>query len=161
LEVQRLGAIAGVDVVGAVPDVRPYLSQAAVVVAPLRLARGVQNKVLEALAMGKATVASPGTLEGLREPKQLPALRASTLQEWIEAITQLLDNVQRRRELGAKGRQYVEEHYNWDSNLEQLNDLLGIPRPEIAASNGTNGHTPGHSSSAHTGKLQARAIVEK
>ncbi|MFL5244250.1 MAG: TIGR03087 family PEP-CTERM/XrtA system glycosyltransferase [Gemmataceae bacterium] len=164
LEVQRLGAIPGVDVVGTVPDVRPYLSQAAVVVAPLRLARGVQNKVLEALAMGKPTVASPEALEGLKEPKQLPAIRASTYQEWIDAIIDLLDNAQRRQEAGTKGRQYVEEHYNWDRNLDRLNDLLGIPRPEIAASKGTNGNAPRHSPpahSGHTGKLPARAIVEK
>ena len=58
-EVRRLAKVPGVEVVGQVPDVRPYVARAAVIVVPLRLARGIQNKVLEALAMGKATVASP------------------------------------------------------------------------------------------------------
>src|SRR5207245_1533631 len=57
--VQRLAGEPGVEVVGQVPDVRPFLHRAAVTVVPLQIARGVQNKVLEALAMGKAVVASP------------------------------------------------------------------------------------------------------
>jgi glycosyltransferase involved in cell wall biosynthesis len=104
------------------------------VVAPLRLARGLQNKVLEALAMGKATVVSPEALEGLKGPEQVPALMASTDQEWIEATSELLDNAEHRKELGARGRRYVQERYSWDKNLAQLVDLLGMRRPDTAES---------------------------
>src|SRR5262249_31571633 len=57
--VQRLGEVPGVCVVGQVPDVRPYVARAALAVVPLRIARGVQNKVLEAMAMARPVVASP------------------------------------------------------------------------------------------------------
>lgn len=144
-ELQRLREIPGVEVVGTVSDVRPYLARAAVVVAPLRLARGLQNKVLEALAMGKATVVSPEALEGLKGPKQVPALMASTDQEWIETTSDLLDNPEHRKELGASGRQYVQERYSWEKNLAQLVDLLGMRRPNTSESKETrNGDNTGN-----------------
>src|SRR5262245_1850211 len=69
--VRRLAGIPGVEVVGTVPDVRPYLRRAAVSIAPLHIARGVQNKVLEALAMGKAVLASPAAAQGLDVQEEL------------------------------------------------------------------------------------------
>ncbi len=100
--VRRLASVPGVEVVGQVPDVRPYLAQAAVVVVPLRLARGVQNKVLEAMAMGKATVASPQSLAGLPARGAVPALTASTPSEWVDAVIGLMDDPERRRRLGSR-----------------------------------------------------------
>ena len=85
-EVQRLADKPGVELVGPVPDVRPYLAGAAVAVAPLRIARGVQNKVLEALAMGKAAVASPQALEGLGLESGTHVLAASSADEWAGAV---------------------------------------------------------------------------
>ena len=82
----RLAAFPGVDVVGQVPDVRPYLIEAAVAVNPLRIARGLQNKVLEAMAMSKAVVASPQALAGLRHRDDAPPLCARSAQEWIETV---------------------------------------------------------------------------
>ncbi len=67
-EVRALARRPGVSVTGRVPDIRPYLSHADVVVVPLRLARGVQNKVLEAMAMGKRIVATPNALQGIQLP---------------------------------------------------------------------------------------------
>jgi polysaccharide biosynthesis protein PslH len=126
-EVLRLGEIPGVDVVGQVPDVRPHVSWAAVAVAPLRIARGLQNKVLEALAMRKPVVASPQALAGLRERLDLPALMAATPAEWAEHIGRLLIDEPLRRQLGAAGRRYVEAHHSWERCLEPLSDLLGLP----------------------------------
>jgi sugar transferase (PEP-CTERM/EpsH1 system associated) len=126
-DVLRLGAVPGVEVVGPVPDVRPHLSWAAVAVAPLRIARGVQNKVLEALAMRKAVVASPQALAGLRERLDLPALTATTPAEWAEHIGRLLGDEPLRRQLGAAGRRYVEAHHSWERCLEPLSELLGLP----------------------------------
>jgi polysaccharide biosynthesis protein PslH len=127
-EVRRLKDIRGVEVVGQVPDVRPYLDQATVVVVPLRLARGIQNKVLEAMAMAKAVVASPQSLAGLPARGTVPVLSASTPAEWIESVIRLLDNPAQRRRLGGDGRSYVEESHRWDRCLEPLGSILGLPR---------------------------------
>jgi polysaccharide biosynthesis protein PslH len=132
-EVLRLSEVPGVEVVGQVPDVRPHLSWAAVAVAPLRIARGVQNKVLEALAMRKPVVASPQALAGLRERLDLPALTASTPAEWAEHIGRLLGDEPLRRQLGAAGRRYVEANHSWDRCLEPLSDLLGLPSAGASA----------------------------
>jgi sugar transferase (PEP-CTERM/EpsH1 system associated) len=126
-EVLRLSEVPGVEVVGQVPDVRPHLSWAAVAVAPLRIARGLQNKVLEALAMRKPVVSSPQALAGLRERLDLPALTATTPAEWAEHIGRLLNDEPLRRQLGSAGRRYVEAHHSWERCLEPLSDLLGLP----------------------------------
>jgi sugar transferase (PEP-CTERM/EpsH1 system associated) len=124
--VTRLGAVPGLEVVGQVPDVRPYVARAGVVVVPLRLARGVQNKVLEALAMAKATVASPQALEGLQARVGQDVLAASTPDEWVGAIDRLLGDAALRRQLGTAGRAYVEARHRWDVCLEPLAEILGL-----------------------------------
>ena len=101
--VRELAAIPGIDVVGQVPDVRPYLAAAAVVVAPLRIARGLQNKVLEAMSFGKPVVASPSALAGFGVRPDLPAHMANEPVEWVEALTQLLGDEPLRQNLGAAG----------------------------------------------------------
>jgi polysaccharide biosynthesis protein PslH len=126
-EVRRLAEVPGVELVGQVPDVRPYVHRATVVVVPLRLARGIQNKVLEALAMGKATVASPQSLAGLRARGTVPVVSASTSEEWIESVSRLLDDPAERHQLGRDGRRYVEEFHHWDRSLEPLGPILGLP----------------------------------
>lgn len=130
--VQRLGEAPGVRVVGQVPDVRPYLARAACAVMPLRLARGLQNKVLEALAMGKAVVASPQALAGLKRRLEAPVLTAASSTEWVDRVVRLLDNEALRRQLGALGRSYVEEHHRWDTCLEPFESLLGLGEPTLA-----------------------------
>jgi glycosyltransferase involved in cell wall biosynthesis len=127
--VQALAAIPGVELVGQVPDVRPYVAKSAVAVVPLRIARGVQNKVLEALAMGKATVATPMTLAGLRGEATPGVVMASTAQEWATAVVRLLDDAPERGRLGEEGRRYVAAHHCWDRCLEPFLDLLRLRRP--------------------------------
>jgi sugar transferase (PEP-CTERM/EpsH1 system associated) len=132
--VRRLTAVAGVELVGQVPDVRPYLSRAGLILVPLRLARGVQNKVLEALAMGKATVASPQSLVGLQARGTVPVLTASTPTEWVDSVIRLMDDPALRRKLGCDGRRYVEESHCWDRSLEPLGSILGLhAQPDYAA----------------------------
>jgi sugar transferase (PEP-CTERM/EpsH1 system associated) len=126
--VTALAAVPGVEVVGQVPDVRPYLWRSAVAVAPLRIARGVQNKVLEAQAAGKAVVASPTTLAGLRGASTPGVCTASSAEEWSDAILRLLADAGWRRRLGEAGRGYVAEHHCWDRCLEPFLDLLVLPR---------------------------------
>jgi sugar transferase (PEP-CTERM/EpsH1 system associated) len=118
--VAALAARPGVKLVGQVPDVRPYLERAAVVVSPLRLARGIQNKVLEAMAAGKPTIASPAALQALRAEPGVHVLSANTPAEWADAVTGLLGDPDRRRELGDAGRRFVEEHHHWERCLEPI-----------------------------------------
>jgi glycosyltransferase involved in cell wall biosynthesis len=112
--------------VGQVPDVRPYLTQAAVSVVPLRLARGIQNKVLEALAMARPTVASPPSLAGLRARPGTHLLSATTPDEWVAAVLRLLDDEELAQQLGAAGRRYTEEHHCWERCLEPFRCLLDL-----------------------------------
>jgi sugar transferase (PEP-CTERM/EpsH1 system associated) len=123
--VRQLAGVPGVVLAGQVPDVRPYLRRSAVAVVPLHLARGVQNKVLEALAMGKATVASPQALAGVQPPGETHRC-ATTPAEWAGAVLGLLADEPLRRRLGAAGRRYVEEHHCWDRCLEPFGALLGL-----------------------------------
>ncbi len=124
--VHRLAELPGVELIGQVPDVRPHLAGATVAVVPLRLARGVQNKVLEALAMGKAVVASPPSLAGLRAKPGVHLLSATSPEEWIEAVSRLLDDEPLRQRLGAAGRCYVEVNHHWEGCLEPFRALLGL-----------------------------------
>jgi sugar transferase (PEP-CTERM/EpsH1 system associated) len=122
--VEELAQLPGVKLVGQVPDVRPHVASAAVAIAPLRLARGVQNKVLEALAMGKPVVATPAALVALRTEPGRHLLEASTPAEWVEAVGGLLAHPARRRALGVAGRRFVEEHHHWEHCLEPLLDRI-------------------------------------
>lgn len=124
--VRRLVNLPGVELVGQVPDVRPYLAASAVAVMPLRVARGVQNKVLEALAMGKAVVASPGAVEGIRAEPGVHLLTATSPREWVEAVIRLLDDRGLGRSLGEAGRAYVERAHSWDRCLAPFAELCGL-----------------------------------
>jgi sugar transferase (PEP-CTERM/EpsH1 system associated) len=124
--VQRLATIPGVDVVGQVPDVRPYVARAGVAVVPLQIARGVQNKVLEGLAMAKATIASPQALVGLQAKSGVHLLSASSVTEWTEALLRLWNDSSFRHRLGWAGREYVETHHQWKSCLGPFSALLGL-----------------------------------
>ncbi len=125
--VERLVELPGVRLIGQVPDVRPHLARAAVAVVPLRLARGVQNKVLEALAMGKAVVAAPPALVALKTEPGTHLLSAATPAEWVEAVTGLFADPDRCRSLGAAGRRFVEEHHHWETCLRPLLDKIFAP----------------------------------
>jgi sugar transferase (PEP-CTERM/EpsH1 system associated) len=124
--VRRLAELPGVELIGQVPDVRPHLAGAAVALSPLRIARGLQNKVLEALAMSRATVVSPQALEGLQARPGVHLLTAGTPGEWVTAILSLLDDPARRQQLGEAGRRYVETHHSWDDCLKPFGPLLGL-----------------------------------
>ena len=124
----RLGAISGIEVVGQVPDVRPYLARASVAVVPLLIARGVQNKVLEAMAMEKAIIASPAALEGLEAKAGVHMLTASTITEWIGAIRCLFADADLRQRLGGAARLFVEDHHRWARCLGLFGSLMDLPK---------------------------------
>jgi sugar transferase (PEP-CTERM/EpsH1 system associated) len=124
--VVRLGELAGVEVVGQVEDVRPHVAAAQVSVAPLRLGRGLQNKVLEALAMGKPVVSSPQALAGLPARVDAPARCAATVAEWVGHLDELFADAGLRRRLGEEGRRYAERHHDWERCLAPFDRLLGL-----------------------------------
>lgn len=111
-------------VTGTVPDVRPYLRHAAVVVAPLRLARGVQNKVLEAMAMGLPVVASKECAVAVDAVAGVDFLAAGTVREYVGAIESLLSAPTRGESLGAAARERVLARYSWEANLSPMDHHL-------------------------------------
>jgi sugar transferase (PEP-CTERM/EpsH1 system associated) len=125
--VVRLGKLPGIEVVGQVPDVRPYVAGAAVAVVPLRIARGVQNKVLEALAMARATIVSPLARQGLAARPGIELREAATPEDWVREVLELFSNTELRHALGAAGRKYVEENHQWSTCLRNFVELLALP----------------------------------
>lgn len=132
--VQRLARHPGVTVTGFVEDVRDYLARAAVCVVPLRIARGIQNKVLEAMAMGKATVSTVQAFEGIQAQAGTDIVVAGDASEFAAAVLQLLSNPLRADEIGSCARHCVERHYSWAQNLAVLDAMLTGSRRAITAS---------------------------
>jgi sugar transferase (PEP-CTERM/EpsH1 system associated) len=122
----RVKALASdaVSVTGTVPDVRPYLQHAAVVVAPLRLARGIQNKVLEAMAMGRPVVASATCVQPIDARHGIDLLAAVESADFVREIEALLGDGQRAAAVGAAGRQRVLERYSWAAHLSGIEPHL-------------------------------------
>lgn len=115
-------ALAGDAVVvsGTVPDVRPFLQHAAVVVAPLRLARGVQNKILEAMAMGRPVVAAKVCVDALHAQRGVELLPAASVDDYIAWIEKLLADEGLARRVGDAGRARVMADYSWSANLQVI-----------------------------------------
>lgn len=122
--VRALDGQAGVCVTGAVEDVRPYLQAAQIVVAPIRIARGVQNKVLEAMAMAKALVATPAALEGVNVDIGKEAVAAASPEAFAAEAVRLLSDPETARAIGAAGRARMLADYQWPSQLVRLDDVL-------------------------------------
>ncbi|WP_448665112.1 TIGR03087 family PEP-CTERM/XrtA system glycosyltransferase [Sphingomonas sp. CJ20] len=119
----------GVMVTGQVPDVRGWLAAASVVVAPLKLARGVQNKVLEGMAMARPVVASAEAAEGIDHGGTIRV--GASVGEMADAINALLADRASAAALGAAARQQVIDRYSWDARLAALDAVLAAPlRPE-------------------------------
>lgn len=132
-EVQALASDPNVIVTGAVDDIRPWQAHAAIIVAPLLIARGIQNKVLEAIAMAKPVVASPQAFEGIKAEPALDLLVANTADQFADAINDLLANPAKVSTMAKSGRKAMEARYGWSARLAMLDDLLGIPSKELAA----------------------------
>ena len=127
----------GVIVTGTVLDVRPYVAHAAVSIAPLRIARGIQNKVLEAMSMAKAVVASGPAFEGIQAEPANEIILADEAEQLASAIVSLLVDDVRRHALGERARARVLDSYAWRSCLSALDGILA--RTGICISNTRGG----------------------
>ncbi|MEO8732114.1 MAG: TIGR03087 family PEP-CTERM/XrtA system glycosyltransferase [Rhodoferax sp.] len=107
-------------VTGTVDDVRPYLQHATVVVAPLRIARGIQNKILEAMSMAKPVVASIECVKAIDSIDGVEILSAEIALDFIKKIDFLLNNKKEAELVGLAARANVLEKYSWDSHLRGL-----------------------------------------
>jgi sugar transferase (PEP-CTERM/EpsH1 system associated) len=119
-----------VHVTGRVDDIRPYIAHADAVVAPLQIARGIQNKILEAMAMAKPVIATPAALEGLDLRLGEEVLAASNPQQFAGAIAKLFAG--EMAPLGARARARIVADYGWQPSLRVLDDLLAEPQPILA-----------------------------
>jgi sugar transferase (PEP-CTERM/EpsH1 system associated) len=118
-----------ITVLGYVPDTRPYLGSASIALAPLKVAVGIQNKVLEALAMGAPLVGTSASCRALRVRDGKHLLMAEENQAYAEAVLKLLEEPLLAQNLGIAGRQYVKEHHCWMEAANTLSDLyLGLVR---------------------------------
>ncbi|NTV70726.1 MAG: TIGR03087 family PEP-CTERM/XrtA system glycosyltransferase [Azonexaceae bacterium] len=119
-------ALAGenVRVTGTVPDVRPYLQHASVVVAPLRIARGIQNKILEAMAMARPVVASSDCAAAVDAVFGQELKTATTPADFIAEIGTMLQDAERCAAIGKAARQRVLARYSWEAHLSSIDQYL-------------------------------------
>ena len=148
--VRRLGEIPGVTVTGAVPDVRPYYREASVCVAPLRIARGIQNKVLQSMALGVPVVSTSAAARGLEcRPGEHFLVEDDPLR-FAERVIGLLRDREARTALASRARAFVEGHHSWSAVLERIEAMV------VEAA----GARPVRSASARTGASPAAPTAE-
>lgn len=125
--VQKLAELPGVTVTGRVPDVRPYLAAATASVAPLRIARGIQNKVLEAMAMGRPTVVSAAALEGIDAVPGEHVVVANDPDAFAAAALSFAADRSLAARFGQAARARMEASYAWAQQLSAFDALLAAP----------------------------------
>ncbi|MBF0444522.1 MAG: TIGR03087 family PEP-CTERM/XrtA system glycosyltransferase [Magnetococcales bacterium] len=127
-DVERLAQLEGVTVVGRVADIRPYIAYAGVAVAPLRLARGIQNKVLEAMAMARPVVATQQAMEGIQLPPEIKRWVKNDAAQFADSVITILGKNPKPGDKDSKlakeavraGNNLVEKNYNWQNNLKRV-----------------------------------------
>ena len=111
-------------VTGFVPDMRAYLREASVSVVPLRIAKGIQNKVLEAMAMRVPVVATTLANQGINAKDGKEVMIADNPEDFAQAVIELLINEKMRISMADNARQFVEEHFSWEQNLAALDKAI-------------------------------------
>jgi sugar transferase (PEP-CTERM/EpsH1 system associated) len=122
--IRRLSQIEGVTVTGSVPDVRPHVTRAALTVAPLRIARGTQNKILEAMAMAVPVVCSRLAADGVDAEPGRHLLTAGTPAELSDAIVGVLSDPALRGRLADAGRARVLSNHAWPNSMKRLDAII-------------------------------------
>lgn len=122
--IRALGQLPGVTVTGSVPDVRPYIRGSAAMVAPLAIARGTQNKILEAMAMGVPVVTSRAAAGGVDAEADHHFLVADTPQELAAAILRIVADPAERARLATSGRERMLSHHAWPNSMQRLDTII-------------------------------------
>ena len=122
-EVLELANNDGVFVTGRVDDIRPYLFFSDVVVAPLLIARGIQNKVLEAMSMGRRVVATPQAIEGINISDQAVSIEKNR-EGFCQQVLLALNKSKASQDVN-ENRYFVEKNFSWDTSLERLTQMIG------------------------------------
>ena len=123
-EMIKLGQLPGVTVTGSVPDVRPYIRGSALMVAPLNIARGTQNKILEAMAMGVPVVTSAIAAGGVDAESVTHFLVADSPQDYAHAILSIIDSPSERERLAVSGRARMLSHHAWPKSMQRLDTVI-------------------------------------
>jgi polysaccharide biosynthesis protein PslH len=123
-EVIQLGETEGVFVTGFVEDIRVHLKSASAAVVPLRIAQGVQNKILEAMASGLPVISTSKALSGLDARDGREILVADTPDTFASTVVRLLEDSALRKEIGTAARRHVQDHHSWQNNLSVLDDIV-------------------------------------
>jgi sugar transferase (PEP-CTERM/EpsH1 system associated) len=122
--VKALEKTTGIEVTGFVDDILPYYHQANYFVAPFRLARGVQNKVLQAFACGLPVISTPMGAEGIDCEQDINILIASNETEFLSGIDKLENDKAFRETIKQNALKLIHEHYSWQGKLQVLDDVL-------------------------------------
>jgi sugar transferase (PEP-CTERM/EpsH1 system associated) len=123
-EVKKLARYPGVIVTGEAPDTRPYLREATLCVVPLRVARGAQNEILEVMATGKAVIASPEAVAGLRVVDGEQLIIADSPRRFADAALEVIRDARLRESLETQARHFVENEHEWKPLLQRLVELV-------------------------------------
>lgn len=123
-EMRSLAQLPGVTVTGSVPDVRPYIRGSALMVAPLAIARGTQNKILEAMAMGVPVVTSNAAAGGVDAEPEHHILVADRPDEIARAVLRIVENPVERARLARDGRDRMLSHHAWPRSMERLDAII-------------------------------------
>ena len=130
-DIIALGDQDGITVTGTVDDVRPYVRGSAVMVAPLNIARGTQNKILEAMAMGVPVVCSDVAARGVDAVDGEQILVAASDIECAKKILSVLSNPDQRQQLSQAGRDWIVKNYSWKQSMQRLDDIVEHYLPEL------------------------------
>lgn len=133
---RELGELAGVTVTGSVPDVRPFIRKSALMVAPLNIARGTQNKILEAMAMGVPVVTSTIAAGGVDAESEKHFLVADTPSACARAILRIIDSPAERNRLAMAGRKRMLSHHAWPRSMERLDGIIDRGIKNFSANRG-------------------------
>lgn len=125
----KLNKIPGVKVTGSVEDIRPYIAHAKLTVAPMRIARGVQNKVLEAMAMSKLVIVTPQGLDGIQARNEQELFLEEDNIKFADRIVDLIEH-DNKNSVKHNARDFVQKRYSWSNNLKRMHVLLETGKVE-------------------------------
>ena len=123
-QVRRLSKVAGIEVTGAVPDAMAEVTRFSLSVVPLRIARGLQNKVLEAMAAAKAVVLTPQAATGIAARNGHEFVVAQSAESLAASVMRLLPNPAACQRLGTAARAFVARHHRWDDELARFEAVV-------------------------------------